>query len=86
MRFLGIFLLFICSSSEAEIGIDVGFRFVCNPPEGLTLTSYVGSPDLAQTDYTIVMERATKSCRVETAFRACRKISLSLGESILGLI
>jgi hypothetical protein len=64
MRFLTVFLLFISLASEAEIGIDVGFKFVCNETEGLILTSYAGSPDSANNDPTIVMARATKSCKL----------------------
>jgi hypothetical protein len=64
MRFFTIFLLFISLASEAEIGVDVGFKFVCSEPEGLILTSYIGSPDSSKTDPAIIMERATKSCRL----------------------
>ena len=64
MRFLTIFLIFISSISRAEIGVDVGFKFFCNEPEGLIITPYIGSPDLAKNDPTIVVESTTKSCKL----------------------
>ncbi|WP_153301565.1 hypothetical protein [Endozoicomonas arenosclerae] len=64
MRFLAIILCLFPLLSEAEVGIDVGFKYICNQSEGLKLTSYIGSLDSAKNDPKIVMERETKSCRL----------------------
>ena len=64
MKFVLLLLTFVSLASNAEIGIDVGFKFVCDEKEGLTLTPFVGSPDLAKTDSTIIVERTTKSCEL----------------------
>lgn len=64
MRFLIVFLVFISLASRAEIGVDVGFKFVCDEPEGLKITPYIGSPGLSKTDPSIVIESTSKSCKL----------------------
>ena len=64
MRFPTIFLLLISVAAEAEIGVDVGFKFSCNEPESLTLASYVGPTVSPENDGEIVMKPETKTCKL----------------------
>lgn len=62
MKYLPLALIFVSLFAKAEIGIDVGFRFNCTEASSLKLTAYVGAPEDAKSDPSIVMEPSTRSC------------------------
>ncbi len=62
MRWIVLLLVTASFSCFAEIGVDVGFKSVCNESEGLVILPYVGDIDSAKEDPSISIENSVVTC------------------------